>query len=230
MRIAEVAQRSGFTPATLRYYETIGLLDPARTAGGYRAYDERSVDRLAFIARAKQLGCTLDEIVDLVVAWDGGRCGPLQERLGVLVTAKLAGTRARVAELVTFAAELERAGADLARHRPEGPCDERCGCVAAAPGTVEIACSLDADAMPDRLQDWHRLLSFARRRSQLVDGVRVELDRSVPLTELAELVAAEHACCRFFAFAVTVDDRGVGLEIRAPADALPIVHALVGRP
>jgi hypothetical protein len=84
--------------------------------------------------------------------------------------------------------------------------------------------------MPDRLQDWHRLLSFARRRSQLVDGVRVELDRSVPLTELAELVAAEQACCRFFAFAVTVDDRGVGLEIRAPADALPIVHALVGRP
>src|SRR5215204_48676 len=47
-RIKDVADRSGFTPATLRYYEEIGLLpDVERTNAGYRLYDERSLDRLA---------------------------------------------------------------------------------------------------------------------------------------------------------------------------------------
>lgn len=83
LRIADVSRRSGFTPATLRYYEEIGLLPPpTRTDAGYRIYDERSVERLAFIARAKQLGCTLGEIADLTIAWDGGECGPVQDGCG----------------------------------------------------------------------------------------------------------------------------------------------------
>ena len=78
-RIADVARRSGFTPATLRYYEEIGLRPaPERSSGGYRIYDDRTLDRLAFIARAKQLGCTLEEIADLSITWDGGECGPIQ--------------------------------------------------------------------------------------------------------------------------------------------------------
>ena len=61
-----VAHRSGFSAATLRYYEEIGLLPEAsRTPAGYRLYDDRTLDRLAFISRAKQLGCSLDEITDL---------------------------------------------------------------------------------------------------------------------------------------------------------------------
>ncbi len=47
LRIAEVARRSGFTPATLRYYEEIGLLPTAgRTGSGYRAYDDAVLERL----------------------------------------------------------------------------------------------------------------------------------------------------------------------------------------
>ena len=61
MRIAEVAERSGFSPATLRYYEELDLLPaPARTPAGCRAYDESVLGRLAFIARARSLGCTLE--------------------------------------------------------------------------------------------------------------------------------------------------------------------------
>ena len=46
-QIAEVAQRSGFTPATLRYYEDIGLLAPTRrTDAGYRLYDDEAVRAL----------------------------------------------------------------------------------------------------------------------------------------------------------------------------------------
>ena len=50
-RIKEIADRSGFTPPTLRYYEEIGLLPaPARTSSGYRTYDDTTLTRLAFIA------------------------------------------------------------------------------------------------------------------------------------------------------------------------------------
>ncbi|MDQ1425729.1 MAG: hypothetical protein QOD72_3227 [Acidimicrobiaceae bacterium] len=81
-RIAEVARRTGFTTPTLRYYEEIGLMPPARrTEAGYRLYDERAVERLMFIARAKQLGCSLEEITELVRAWDTEDCAPVQHRL-----------------------------------------------------------------------------------------------------------------------------------------------------
>jgi MerR family copper efflux transcriptional regulator len=244
LRIADVARRSGFTPATLRYYEEIGLLPaPVRTAGGYRSYDDDTLARLAFIARAKQLGCTLEEISDLTLAWDGGRCGPVQDRLRRLVAEKQAGAQARIAELIALSAELQHAASGLERHRPEGPCDDRCGCTSDPPttatsvalmakplreGDVPIACSLSADGMADRLEDWQGVLGFVRARTQLEDGVRLKLEPGAPLPEIARLAAAEQDCCRFFAFALTVDRRGLALEVRTSDDALPVLHALFG--
>jgi DNA-binding transcriptional MerR regulator len=244
-RIADVARRSGFTPAALRYYEDIGLLPaPERSSGGYRIYDDRTLDRLAFIARAKQLGCTLDEIADLSIAWDGGQCGPIQERLRAVVREKLTEAQTNVVELATLTAELHAAAAALEQHRPDGPCDDRCGCTTVAPSTViplggtpprpddpsPIACTLPVDAMPGRVEDWAGMLRFVTSRSSLDGGVRLELDLGVPVGDLARVVRAEQECCRFFSFALTVDARGVGLEIRAPDDALSIVHALFGAP
>jgi hypothetical protein len=49
-----------------------------------------------------------------------------------------------------------------------------------------------------------------------------------PLADVARLAAAEQDCCRFFSFALTVDERGVALEVRAPDDALSLVEALFG--
>ena len=49
--IGEIAGRSGFTASALRYYEGIGLLEPAtRTEAGYRLYDDQALSRLAFSA------------------------------------------------------------------------------------------------------------------------------------------------------------------------------------
>jgi DNA-binding transcriptional MerR regulator len=143
-RIAEVAKRTGFSTPTLRYYEDIGLLPPAeRTAAGYRLYDDRDVERLNFIARAKQLGCTLDEITQ---AWARNECAPIKHRLRAVVAAKLAETEARVAELTTFAAEL-RATATVLESAPlDGPCDDTCGCVRGPNGPVSIALSAKATA------------------------------------------------------------------------------------
>ena len=264
-RIAEVARKSGFPAATLRYYEGIGLLpQAARSDAGYRLYDENVLDRLAFIARAKQLGCSLDEIAELSVAWDGGQCGPVQDRLRGFVDAKLNDARARIVELVTLTAELQAAAASLERHRPSGGCDDDCGCIsasdvaaattsaAAAPveartsasvsliakparsatsgvdGAPIIACTLDASAMGTRIAEWQALLAVASARAAHADGVRVEFGADAPVAEIARLAAAEQGCCSFFSFAITVDERGVGLEVQAPDDARPVIDALFG--
>jgi DNA-binding transcriptional MerR regulator len=133
-RIAEVAERSGFTAATLRYYEDIGLVRPAgRTAAGYRVYDDASLQRLRFVARAKQLGCSLDEVAELSTAWEGGRCAHVQQRLRATVEAKVAESQRQVAELTMLTTDLRRAAAGL-RASPTGACDDTCGCVAEPAG------------------------------------------------------------------------------------------------
>lgn len=128
-RIAEVAARTGFSTPTLRYYEEIGLVPPAeRTPSGYRLYDERAVRRLHFVARAKQLGCTLEEITELAEVWDRDECAPVKHRLRAVVADKLADVDRRLAELRAFRRDLERAADFLATAPLDGPCDERCGC------------------------------------------------------------------------------------------------------
>ncbi len=230
MRIAEVASRSGFPAATLRYYEQRDLLPPPqRTPAGYRAYDEEVLARLAFIARAKALGCSLDEIVDLMPEWDGGRCAPVQDRLRRLASTKLGEAEARVAELTAFATDLRRILATLGSHTPDGPCDPDCGCVGESPAPLPppAGCSLDAAQLPDRIQEWRRLLAHAEGRVDIDGGVRLQLDTATPMDRLVVLARAEQACCGFFAFAITVDDRGLALEVRAPAEALSLIDSLL---
>jgi DNA-binding transcriptional MerR regulator len=43
MRIGELARRAGTTPRALRYYEEVGLLDPARSSANYREYVEADI-------------------------------------------------------------------------------------------------------------------------------------------------------------------------------------------
>jgi DNA-binding transcriptional MerR regulator len=50
LRIQEVAAEVGLTPRSIRYYEEVGLLEPAaRSEGAYRLYDESDIARLRFI-------------------------------------------------------------------------------------------------------------------------------------------------------------------------------------
>lgn len=255
-QIAEVAQRSGFTPATLRYYEGIGLLAPAgRSDAGYRLYDETSLARLRFIARAKQLGCTLDEIAELAAAWDGDRCAGVQERLRSTVAAKIGDAHRQIVELTGLAAELQQAAAALSSDPVDGPCDDTCGCIAdtsaevsapahtaipliakadsslhpsIGPDEVPIACTLGAGDMSHRLDEWTALLSNVTARRSLDDGLRLEFPPGADVTEIARLAAAEQGCCRFFDFALVIDGSGMALEVHAPADAQTVLTALFG--
>ena len=71
MNIGEVAQRSGLNSRTIRFYESIGLVSPAgRSAGGYREYAENDVHRLRFVASARALGFSVDEIRRLLALYD----------------------------------------------------------------------------------------------------------------------------------------------------------------
>ncbi len=244
-QIAEVARRSGFPATTLRYYEDVGLVAPVdRTAAGYRLYDDQSLARLAFVARAKQLGCTLEEITDLVTAWEGERCEPVQARLRHLVEAKLAESQDRLVEMVAFSAQLREAAAALNDHTPDGHCDNNCGCTAepasSAPTVVPltaklaiadvppIACTLGAADIPGRFDAWQEALVPVMARTGIDYGVRLTFAPSTSMAEVADLVVAEQACCMFFQFAITVDDRGAALEVTAPADAQEIVYSLFG--
>lgn len=129
--IGEAADRSGFSASALRYYEGIGLVVPStRTGTGYRFYDDHTLARLAFISRAKQLGCTLEEITDLAGIWDGERCGPVQRRFHDLVTTKLADAQRQIAELTELSDQLRHAAAKLAGPAVDGPCSEGCACLA----------------------------------------------------------------------------------------------------
>jgi MerR family redox-sensitive transcriptional activator SoxR len=60
--IGEVAHRAGMATSALRYYEQVGLLDPARNSGGQRRYPRSTLRRLAFIRAAQNVGLSLDEI------------------------------------------------------------------------------------------------------------------------------------------------------------------------
>jgi MerR family transcriptional regulator, copper efflux regulator len=63
VRVGELSRRSGISASTLRYYEKLGLLGPAsRSASGYRDYSNDTLDQLALIRRAKELGFSLREI------------------------------------------------------------------------------------------------------------------------------------------------------------------------
>lgn len=61
MNIGRAAERSGLPTKTIRYYEDIGLLKPARRANGFRDYADRDVHDLRFIARARGLGFSVEE-------------------------------------------------------------------------------------------------------------------------------------------------------------------------
>jgi MerR family transcriptional regulator, repressor of the yfmOP operon len=70
LQIGEVADRTGVTQRTLRFYEERGLLKPpSRMDGGFRLYSEEDVDRVEQIKRLQNLlGLTLAEIKDMVEA------------------------------------------------------------------------------------------------------------------------------------------------------------------
>lgn len=128
MRIGELSTRLGLSTATLRYYETLGLLgQPERTASGYRLYGDDDEQRLRFIVRAKALDLTLDEIGMLLDFWHEGGCRETRSTLRHLVAHKIKEARSRAQEAETFANQLANVYVRLGQDIDSSPAE--CGCI-----------------------------------------------------------------------------------------------------
>ncbi|MBG9444396.1 MerR family transcriptional regulator [Cytobacillus firmus] len=67
--VQKLAQLAGVSSRTLRYYDEIGVLKPARTnSSGYRIYGQQEVDRLQQILFYRELGISLDQIKEIITA------------------------------------------------------------------------------------------------------------------------------------------------------------------
>ncbi|MCO5081556.1 MAG: Cu(I)-responsive transcriptional regulator [Rhizobiaceae bacterium] len=69
MNVGEAARASGLPAKTIRYYEEIGLISPARAANGYRDYASGDIHRLAFLRRARGLGFSVEECRQLLALY-----------------------------------------------------------------------------------------------------------------------------------------------------------------
>lgn len=211
--ISQVAERTGFSTSTLRYYEDIGLLpEPRRNDSGYRIYGDDHLDALRFIDRGKRLGLELDEIRDILALWRTGDCGATREQVETLLHAKLTQVHRDLKELTAFQQQL----ADAYQRVTSRPVPEVCGPDCGCPPSLEdrgtfrdslpvhdggASCSLDEEGARKRQAAWHQLVGEALRSHDRTDDGTVILrfggddQTEARVCELAEL---EQRCCSFF--------------------------------
>ena len=122
LTIGQAAQHAGLTSDTIRYYERLRLVKRApRSGSGYRLYDDRAVDRLRLVRRARLLGFSLDEIRLLFRQTSGAQCATVRD----LLERKIAELDRRISTTIAFRDELQayrcRCDRALQRHARRCP-------------------------------------------------------------------------------------------------------------
>jgi len=103
--IGELSSQTGVKVPTIRYYEQIGLIAaPARTEGNQRRYGRAELDRLKFIAHARDMGFSMDSLKSML-RLAGHREAPCAD-VDALVAEHLAEVDARIAQLTRLRGEL----------------------------------------------------------------------------------------------------------------------------
>lgn len=134
LAIGALAQRTGCSVPTIRYYEEIGLIPPARRrASGHRVYDTQAEHLLTFIRRCRDFGFPVEQVRELV-ALSQSEERDCVETLGI-AREQLRAVRAKLAEL----RGLERSLAQFAQ-----ACSERCA------GGPAAQCSIPKDILQPR--------------------------------------------------------------------------------
>jgi len=120
MNIGQAAEHSGLPKKTIRYYEDIGLLKPARRANGFRDYADRDVHELRFIARARGLGFSVEECRHLLDLYrDKGRASA---EVRETAANHIRSIRSKIVDLQSMEATLARLTEQCAGNdRPECP-------------------------------------------------------------------------------------------------------------
>lgn len=86
MLIGELAQKTGLSKDTIRFYAKMGLIEAKARQAGTRTYMEFSLEmleRVVIITQGKSLGFTLNEIKHLIDTW-GNVSMPISEKLKVI--------------------------------------------------------------------------------------------------------------------------------------------------
>ncbi|WP_367345239.1 helix-turn-helix domain-containing protein [Stenotrophomonas bentonitica] len=107
LTIGQLARQTGTNAATIRYYETVGLLQPPRRSGGnYRYYSAQDQRRLVFVRRARELGFSIEQVRELIALGEQSEheCSSVDE----VVKAHIADIARRVRDLQALQGELER--------------------------------------------------------------------------------------------------------------------------
>lgn len=107
LHVTDVARRADVTPATVRYYARIGLLNPARDdQNGYRRFNHEDLHRLQFIRKAQALGLTIADIRLILERIDERQ--PVCDQVVCLLRARLEGVRRAQLELEATQARIEQ--------------------------------------------------------------------------------------------------------------------------
>jgi len=105
MNIGDAASRSGLPAKTIRYYEEIGLIDPARAGNGYRDYSSDDIHRLVFLKRARNLGFSIDDCRQLMALYQDRTRASQDVR--AIAAAHVAAIEEKVRELQSMRATLQ---------------------------------------------------------------------------------------------------------------------------
>lgn len=104
--IGELADEFGITTRTIRFYESRGLISPARK-GANRSYDRRDRARLTLILRGKNLGFSLEDIAEYLALYDSDPGQQVQTKL------LLGKVEATIEDLNQKRADIDRTLRDL---------------------------------------------------------------------------------------------------------------------
>ena len=126
LHVAELAEQTGVTPATIRYYARTGLLNPGREPeNGYRCFSGADRHRVLFVRQAQALGLTIGDIKSVLETVDHGDvpCHQVQS----LVEQRLQSIQEKITELRAKEGRIQQAllaWVDLQGARPKR--DELC--------------------------------------------------------------------------------------------------------
>ncbi|HJL60593.1 MAG TPA: Zn(2+)-responsive transcriptional regulator [Pseudomonadales bacterium] len=108
LRIGDLSKRTQTNNETLRFYESKGLLEePRRSDAGYRLCTEEAVSKVNFIVRAKRMGFSLKEIMELLslrVGREESTCGEVK----MMAEQKLEDIDQKICELMRMKGALEQ--------------------------------------------------------------------------------------------------------------------------
>jgi DNA-binding transcriptional MerR regulator len=127
IQIGKVAEQTGLSIDTIRFYQKIGLVkQPARSEGGFRLFTDPEIKDLLFIQKAQELGFSLTEVKQLSILnhKHDHACSQVRD----LLKGKLKDVREKVTHLLRLEAELNKALRKCSRdlRSRQGPFHDEC--------------------------------------------------------------------------------------------------------